>query len=102
MRQDIECSFAPGNDGEVILAALSEVLDPELDEPVLELGFIRSLEVQEGHATVTLGLPTSWCAANFAYIMAEDIRRALLGVDHIEDVTVRLGDHFQGRKLRRR
>jgi metal-sulfur cluster biosynthetic enzyme len=78
----------------IILERLNHVLDPELDEPVLQLGFIESLHVQEGHATVAIHMPTSWCAANFAYMMAEDIRRALLAVESIHAVTIRLGDHF--------
>jgi hypothetical protein len=69
------------------------VLDPELDESILDLGFVRSLELRSGHASVTLRLPTSWCAVNFAYLMAEDVRRALLGVEGIRRVTAGLGDH---------
>jgi metal-sulfur cluster biosynthetic enzyme len=80
-------------DGETVLARLGTVLDPELDEPILELGFVSLLRVHEKHAQVTLELPTSWCAMNFAFLMAEDVRKVLLGVCGIEQVTVRLGDH---------
>ena len=69
------------------------MLDPELDESILDLGFVRSLQLRSDHAIVTLQLPTSWCAMNFAYIMAEDVRQALLAMDGIRHVTVRLGDH---------
>jgi hypothetical protein len=61
---------------------------------VLHLGFIESLHVHEGHATVAIHMPTSWCAANFVYMMAEDIRDALLAVESIHTVTIRVGDHF--------
>jgi len=88
-----ECELPPGYDRAAILERLGRVLDPELDEPLLQLGFIRALQVHDGHAFVTLQLPTSWCAVNFAYMMAEDIRRALLGVEGIGEVSVRLGDH---------
>ena len=93
MRYNVPCEFPPGYDGTAILERLEPVLDPELDESILHLGFVRSLQVRTGHATVTLQLPTSWCAMNFAYMMAEDIRRALLTVEGIHQVTVRLGDH---------
>ncbi len=86
-------------DRQLILERLSQVLDPELDEPMLQLGFIESLEVLEGHAIVTIQMPTSWCAANFAYMMAEDIRRALLTVGSIQAVTIRLGDHFAAHEI---
>jgi metal-sulfur cluster biosynthetic enzyme len=81
-------------DRAIILERLQRVLDPELDEPVLQLGFIESLHVQGGHATVAIHMPTSWCAVNFVYMMAEDIRQALLAVESIHAVTIRVGDHF--------
>src|SRR5499426_2352129 len=81
-------------DRAIILERLQRVLDPELDESVLHLGFIESLNVHEGHATVALHLPTSWCAANFVYMMAEDIRDTLLAVASIHTVTIRVGEHF--------
>ena len=81
-------------DRTLMLERLQRVLDPELDESVLHLGFIESLHVYEGHATVAIHMPTSWCAANFVYMMAEDIRDALLAVESIHAVTIRVGDHF--------
>jgi metal-sulfur cluster biosynthetic enzyme len=80
-------------DRAIILERLQRVLDPELDEPVLQLGFIESLHVHEGHATVALHMPTSWCAVNFVYMMADDVRHALLAVASIHAVTIRVGDH---------
>ena len=81
-------------DRALMLEKLQRVLDPELDESVLHLGFIESLHVHEGQATVALHMPTSWCAANFVYMMAEDIRHALLTVESIHAVTIRVGEHF--------
>lgn len=79
---------------EAILAGLDRVLDPELDESILNLGFVQSMQAQNGHLMVEVTLPTSWCAANFAYMMASDIRRELLPLETVSQVTVRLGDHF--------
>ena len=93
MRDDILCEFPAGYDGSAILQRLAQVLDPELDESILDLGFVRSLRLRSGHAAITLRLPTSWCAVNFAYLMAEDVRRALLSLEGIRHVTVCLGDH---------
>jgi metal-sulfur cluster biosynthetic enzyme len=89
----LRCDVPPDCDRAALLERLGRVLDPELDEPLLELGFIRSLKVRDGRAVVALELPTSWCAVNFAYMMAEDVRRALLTVEGIGEVSVRLGDH---------
>src|SRR6516225_5515540 len=101
MRDDVPCEFPAGYDGSAILEQLAQVLDPELDEPILDLGFVRSLQLRSGHATIALRLPTSWCAVNFAYLMAEDVRRALLAVDGIRQVTVSLGDHCAAEEIER-
>jgi metal-sulfur cluster biosynthetic enzyme len=93
MRDNVPCEFPAGYDGSAILHQLAQVLDPELDEPILDLGFVGCLELYAGHASVTLRLPTSWCAVNFAYLMAEYVRNALLMVEGIREVTVGLGDH---------
>jgi metal-sulfur cluster biosynthetic enzyme len=90
----MDCVFPPGFDRSSFFERLGRVLDPELDESILELGFVRSIEVRADEATVDLELPTNWCAVNFAFLMAEDIRDGLLKLDGIHKVMVRLGDHF--------
>src|SRR6202030_4055099 len=99
MRDNVSCEFPAGYDGTAVLERLAQVLDPELDESILDLGFVRSLELRSGHADVALRLPTSWCAVNFAYLMAEDVRRALLEVEGIHQVTVSLGDHCAAEEI---
>jgi metal-sulfur cluster biosynthetic enzyme len=84
-------------DREAVLSRLERVLDPELDESVLSLGFVESVTGDEsGNVEVCLRLPTYWCAANFSYLMASDVRRELTLVDGVQSVTVRLGEHFAG------
>ena len=78
-----------------VLARLDRVLDPELDESVLSLGFVESVAAdEEGRVTVSMKLPTFWCAANFSYLMASDACRELSGVKGVRSVTVHLGEHF--------
>ena len=79
---------------EVLLERLDAVLDPEIDESILRLGFVNSIQTDAGHVTVELHLPTYWCSPNFCYMMAEDTRRELLKVAGITDVTICLKDHF--------
>ena len=99
MDQELSTEFPVGADSSGILERLSRVLDPELDESILQLGFVQSLRLSDGHATVTLQLPTSWCAINFAFIMAEDVRAALLSAEGIQRVTVRIGDHGSAEQI---
>ena len=99
MYDDVQLSIPDTLDREVIFKRLERVLDPELDEPILKLGFVKSIEAQSDHLTIELHLPTYWCAPNFSYMMAEDTRRELLTVGEIHDVTVRLKDHFAAKTI---
>ena len=78
-------------------AALGGVLDPELDEPITDLGFVRSLEVSGGPAradvVVHLRLPTSCCSPSFAYLMASDTKDGLTALPWTARVVVELDDH---------
>ena len=81
--------------GSRILAALAEVRDPELDEPITVLGFVASAEVSEdGTAEVHLRLPTYFCAPNFAYLMVADAYDSVSALDGIRRAEVVLDDHF--------
>jgi metal-sulfur cluster biosynthetic enzyme len=99
MHGNIECDFPADFDTTVILEQLAQVLDPELDEPIVDLGFVRSVRLRSGHADIALQLPTSWCAVNFAYLMAEEVRRALLTVEGVRHATISLGDHCAAREI---
>ena len=94
MEYDGKLSVPPSLDQRAILERLDTVLDPELDESVLKVGFVEAIDAEDGRLTIELRLPTYWCAANFSYLMASDVRRELLGVEGVQEVTVRLGDHF--------
>lgn len=80
-----------------IEACLATVMDPELDESVTDLGFITGVEVSdesEGEVHVGFRLPTYWCAANFAFLMADDMRRAVQTLPWVTHVKVQLHDHM--------
>jgi metal-sulfur cluster biosynthetic enzyme len=76
-----------------VLRALSAVRDPELDEPITDLGFVKELRIDGDSVTVTLWLPTYWCAPNFAYIMAADAKAAVGTLEGVGAVHMRLFDH---------
>jgi metal-sulfur cluster biosynthetic enzyme len=79
---------------EAVLAALRTVNDPELDESLVQLGFLESVQVDAGRVDIVLRLPTFWCAANFAYLMAHDARERTLRVAGVRQVRVVLKDHM--------
>jgi metal-sulfur cluster biosynthetic enzyme len=85
---------APAVSEQAVRAALNTVTDPELDESLVELGFLDSVRIDaEGGVDVVLRLPTFWCAPNFAYLMAYDAREQTLRVPGVRHVRVLLKDH---------
>jgi metal-sulfur cluster biosynthetic enzyme len=78
-----------------VQACLATVMDPELDESVTELGFVTEVELLEGgEVRIGFRLPTYWCAANFAFLMADDMRRAVQALPWVTRVQVHLHDHM--------
>ncbi|MGH3520225.1 MAG: iron-sulfur cluster assembly protein [Haloechinothrix sp.] len=87
-----------------VWAALGTVVDPELDEPITELGFVAGLttvpDTADGfQAYVRLRLPTYFCAPNFAYLMVADAHDAIAQVPGIASVRVELEDHFAAEEI---
>ena len=79
--------------------ALGTVVDPELDQPITDLGFVSEAVVVHGHAHVRLRLPTYFCAPNFAYLMVADAYEAVSAVASVTSVDVRLEDHFAAEEI---
>jgi metal-sulfur cluster biosynthetic enzyme len=74
---------------------LDRVMDPELDEAITEMGFVEGVAVDgQGRVEVQFRLPTYWCSPNFAFLMAEGIRREAGALPWVAEVRVRLEDHL--------
>lgn len=85
-----------------VLAAVAAVRDPEIDEAVGTLGFELDAEVDAaGQVAVSMRLPTFWCPANFAFLIGEDMRRAVEALPWVTGFRLRLTDHFAGEEIGR-
>jgi metal-sulfur cluster biosynthetic enzyme len=82
-----------------VLGALSGVRDPELDEPITDLGFVSELKIENDAVSVRLRLPTYFCAPNFAYLMVADARAAALSVPGVREARVVLDDHHASNEI---
>jgi len=76
-----------------VLTAIAGVRDPELDQSIVDLEFVRRVKVAGGEVRVELGLPTYWCSPNFSWLMAEGVRDALLADPRVTEAEVVLVDH---------
>jgi metal-sulfur cluster biosynthetic enzyme len=83
-----------------VWACLQGVMDPELDESVVDLSFIARADVDSmSRVHIEFRLPTYWCAANFSFLMADDMRQAVRALDWVEGVSVVLGEHMYADKI---
>lgn len=80
-----------------IWSCLDAVTDPELDEPITDMGFVERIEVTDvKKVRVEFRLPTYWCSPNFAFLMAFGIRKEVLAQPWVTEAVVQLNDHCFG------
>lgn len=74
---------------------LDGVNDPELDEPITEMGFVERADVlEDGRVEIDFRLPTYWCSPNFAYLMLDDMARAVEALSWSPEARIVLHDHM--------
>ena len=97
-------SLAQPGDGRLddVRARLDMVSDPELDQSVAEMGFVNSVEIGDGgDVRISFRLPTFWCAPNFAFLMAHDMREAVESLDWVRRAEITLQDHCHAEDINR-
>jgi metal-sulfur cluster biosynthetic enzyme len=82
-----------------VLGALAGVRDPELDQDLVELGFVTDVAVDGSDVAVRLRLPTFYCAPNFAFLMVADARAAVEALDGVGEARIALEDHFTAEEI---
>jgi metal-sulfur cluster biosynthetic enzyme len=85
-----------------VWSSLGTVTDPEIDEPVTSLEFVTKVEIdKDNQVAIEFRLPTYWCAPNFAFLMASDMRDIVAELDWVKAVSVKLLDHFSAELINR-
>lgn len=68
--------------------ALTNVIDPELDIDIVNLGLIYGIELKSNVAVVTMTLTTMGCPlSNYLF---EEIQKQLIGFPEIDDIDINL------------
>lgn len=86
---------------EAVRARLDHVDDPELDESIVDLDYIRDLAIDGSSVTVELVLPTAWCSPAFAWMMATGAREEVRNLPGVEECEVQLADHMHAEEINR-
>jgi metal-sulfur cluster biosynthetic enzyme len=71
-----------------VLDALRQVVDPELNCNIVDLGLVYDVQVQGPKVTVKMTLTTPGCPMHES--IAWGVQHALLGLDGVEDAQVEL------------
>ncbi|MBT5037015.1 MAG: DUF59 domain-containing protein [Rhodospirillaceae bacterium] len=91
-----------------VWARLATVTDPELDESVADMGFVESIVLDDagegagedgGEVRIGFRLPTFWCAPNFAFLMAHDMREAVESLPWVSRAVISLSDHCHAKEI---
>jgi metal-sulfur cluster biosynthetic enzyme len=73
---------------EVVREALREVLDPEMRLSIVDLGLVYGIEIDGAKVRVTYTLTSPACP--LAPVIAEEMRRAVLGIPGVRHVDLSL------------
>lgn len=71
-----------------VIAALSEVVDPELGASLIDLNMVRRIEISDGQVTVHLVLTVPGCP--LVWWIVESVREAVSAVPGVQRVEVEL------------
>jgi len=71
---------------EMVLGSLKDVMDPELNHSVVELGFIREIDIAENYVHLDIQLTSPHCPR--ADEIVGMIRNAVKIIDGIDEVDV--------------
>ena len=73
---------------EQVRAALTEVMDPELNRNIVDLGMVHDLALKNGVVSFTLALTTKGCPLRVQ--MQDDARARLLALEGVTEVEIAL------------
>ena len=73
---------------EQVRRTLGEVMDPELNRSIVDLGMVHDLRFEDGIVTFTFALTTLACPLKAQ--MQQDARERLLALDGVDDVVINL------------
>lgn len=79
---------APQLNETAIRQALSQVLDPELDCNIVDLGLVYGISLDGSKVSVTMTLTTPGCPMHESIVWG--VRGALLNLEGVEEVDVRV------------
>lgn len=76
---------------------LKEILDPETNHSIFDMGFLKKIEIKGKEASLVISPPTFWCPPTILYIILEDLRKKLIMNGY--EFRIILEDHHDAEKI---
>ena len=76
------------SDQALVWQALRQVIDPELDCNIVDLGLVYEVAIEGSKVTVTMTLTTPGCPMHES--LSWGVKTALLGLENVNDVEVNI------------
>ncbi len=73
---------------ELVLDTLRQVIDPEIDCNIVDLGLVYDIAIQDGHITVRMTLTTQGCPMHES--IAWGVKNVLLSLPGVEQADVQV------------
>ena len=73
---------------DLVLKALRQVIDPEIDCNIVDLGLIYSIEIQDRSVKIRMTLTTQGCPMHES--IAWGVKAALLGLEDVDNAEVEI------------
>ncbi len=83
---------------EAVLAALSTIIDPDLDQDIVSLGFVKELDIADGLVALELELTTPACPVRDRF--REEAVSRISAIEGVQSVEVSLSSRKPTRALR--
>lgn len=82
-----------------IFDELSGIVDPEINTSITELELVDTVDITGSAVKVDLHLTSPFCPAVFGFKICQDIHDRLLKLDGVNDVKVKVSNHFMAEAI---
>ena len=82
----------------IVLQALSAIIDPDLGQDIVTLGFVKHLDIEDGRVSIELELTTPACPVRDRF--RDEAQRLVGAIPGVESVEVRLSSRKPSRSPR--
>ncbi len=80
-----------------VLDALRPIVDPDFDKSIVDLGFVKNIQIDAGNVSFAIELTTPACPVKAEFEKAA--RERVVGLDGVENVDVTMTSNTRGRNL---